>query len=164
MSEFPPYLSVTNEAMNGLYSPGGENAVLFSYLYDLDRVEWLSEFESFDFRAVPGITANAKPAATCTFISINPASSNLSAALDYVADLAEYLERRENSFMLSDKSRYTANKGIGSVYDIVSNAEIGFNISEEIYFEPYIRYHKGEITLDEFIAESDRKLSAYMNE
>lgn len=164
MSEFPPYLSVTNEAMNGLYSPGGENAVLFSYLYDLDRVEWLSGFESFDFRAVPGITDNAKQTATCTFVAVNPASSNLSAALDYIADLAEYLGKRENSFMLSDKSMYTANKGIGSVYDIVSNAEIGFNISEEIYFEPYIRYHRGEITLDEFISEADRKLSAYRGE
>ena len=164
MSEFPPYLSVTNEAMNGLYAPGGENAVLFSYLYDLDRVEWFSGYESFDFRAVPGITGNAKPVATCTFVAVNPASSNLSAALDYVADLAEYLGQRENSFMLSDKSMYTANKGIGSVYDIVSGAEVGFNISEEIFFEPYIRYHKGEISLDEFIAEADRKLSAYRGE
>lgn len=164
MSEFPPYLSVTNEALNGLYSPGGEDAVLFSYLYDLDRVEWFSGFESFDFRAVPGISENAKPTATCTFISVNPASSNLSAALDYIADLAEYLGQRENSFMLSDKSAYTSNKGIESVYEIVSNAEIGFNISEEIYFESYVKYHKGEITLDEFISESDRKLSAYLNE
>ena len=164
MSEFPPYLSVTNEAMNGLYSPGGENAVLFSYLYDLDRVEWFSGYESFGFHAVPGITENAKPVATCTFISVNPASANLSAALDYAADLAEYLGQRENSFMLSDKSMYTANKGIGSVYDIISDAEVGFNISEEICFEPYVRYHKGEITLDEFISEADRKLSAYRGE
>lgn len=164
MSEFPPYLSVTNEALNGLYSPDGEDAVLFSYLYDLDRVEWFSGFESFDFRAVPGITENAKPIATCTFISVNPASSNLSAALDYVADLAEYLGQRKKSFMLSDKSMYTADKGIGSVYDIVSDANIVFNISEEIYFEPYFRYHRGEITIDEFISEADRKLSAYLNE
>lgn len=163
MSEFPPYFSVTNEAMNDLYI-NGENAVLFSYLYELDRVEWLSRSESFDFRAVPGITENAKPAATCTFISVNPVSSNLSAALDYVADLAEYLGQRENSFMLSDKSSYTENKGIESAYGIVSNAEIGFNIPEEIWFEPYVRYHKGEISLDEFIAEADRKLSAYRNE
>ena len=137
---------------------------MFSYLYELDRVEWLSRSESFDFRAVPGITENAKPAATCTFISVNPVSSNLFAALDYVADLAEYLGQRENSFMLSDKSSYTENKGIESAYGIVSNAEIGFNIPEEIWFEPYVRYHKGEISLDEFIVEADRKLSAYRNE
>lgn len=164
MSEFPPYLPTVNEAMNGLYNEDGARAVLFSYLYGLDRVEWLSGFEDFDFRVVPGITGNAKPSATCTFIAVNPASSNLSAALDYVADLADYLGRRENSFMLYDRSAYTDTKGIESVYEIVSDAEICFNISQEIYFEPYIQYHNGEITIDEFISEADRKLSAYLNE
>lgn len=163
MSEFPLYLSVTNEAMNGLV-PGGEDKVLFSYLNELDRVGWLSGFERFGFRTVPGITESAKPTATCTFVAVNPSSSNLSAALDYIADLAEYLGQRENSFMLSDPTMYTENKGIESVYEIVSAAEIGFNISEEIYLNPYIEYHKGGITLDEFIAEAERKLSAYLNE
>ena len=164
MSEFPPYLSVMNEELSDLHTQDGENSVLFSYLYDLTRVEWLSGVEGFNFRAVPAITQGEAPVATCAFVSVNPSSSNLEAALDYIADLADYLGKQSNSFMLSDKSAYTMNKGIGSVYEIVSSAEIGFNISEEIYFEPYISYHRGEITLEDFIAESDRKLTAYLNE
>lgn len=164
LSQFPSYLPTMNAAMNNLHMPETEKAFLFSYLSDTDRVEWLSGFESFDFCAVPGITENAKPVATCAFITVNPSSSNLDAALNYVSDLAEYLGERENSFMLSEQSAYTANRGIESVYDIVSVAEIGFNISDEIYFEPYLKYLSGGLTLDEFVSEADRRLSAYLNE
>lgn len=164
LTQFPSYLPTSNAAMNNLYMPESEKAFLFSYLSDTDRIEWLSGFEGFDFCTVPGITENSKPVATCAFITVNPSSSNLEAALNYVSDLAEYLSKRENSFMLSDKSTYTANNGIESAYDIASAAEIGFNISDEIYFEPYIQYHKGEISIDEFISEADRKLSMYLNE
>lgn len=164
LSQFPPYLPTINAAMNNLHMPGNESAFLFSYLSDLDRAEWLSEFESFDFCAVPGITENAGPAATCSFITVNPSASNPTAALSYVSDLAAYLCKKENSFMLSERSAYTANKAIESVYEIVSGAEIGFNISEEIYFESYLQYLSGEISLEEFIDEADRRLSAYLNE
>ena len=164
LSQFPQYLPITNPAMNNLYNPESEKAFLFSYLTDIDMAEWLSGFESFDFCAVSSITENAKPVATCAFITVNPSSSNLEAALNYVSDLAKYLAERENSFMLSDKSTYTANNGIESLYDIISDAEIGFNISEEVYFESYLQYLSGDLTLDAFIIESDRKLSAYLNE
>ena len=167
LSQFPSYLPTINPAMNNLYMPGSEKDFLFSYLSDsanTERIEWLSNFEGFDFCSVPTITENAKPVATCAFITVNPSSSNLEAALNYVSDLAEYLGKRENSFMLSEKSVYTENSGIQSVYDIVSAAEIGFNISEEIYFEPYLEYLSGGISLDDFISEADRRLSAYLNE
>lgn len=39
-----------------------------------------------------------------------------------------------------------------------------FLISKEIYFEPYLKYLSDDLTLDAFIAEADRKLSAYLNE
>lgn len=164
LSEYPPYLPIINEAMNNLYKQDGEKDVLFSYITDIDRVKWLSDYDGFDFCAVPGITENAKAVAACTFISVNPSSSNLEAALAYVSDLAEYLGERENSFILADRSSYADNDGISSVYDIVSEAEVGFNVSEEVYFELFVKYHSGEITLDEFIDEADRRLSAYLNE
>lgn len=163
LSQFPQYLPITNAAMDNLYMPENEKAFLFSYIFT-DSAEWLSGFESFDFCAVPAMTENAEPVATCAFITVNPSSSNLQAALSYVSDLAAYLSASKNSFLLSDPSAYTSNKGIESVYNIVAAAEIGFNISEEIYFEPYQKYLSGGLTLDEFISEADRKLSAYLNE
>ena len=56
------------------------------------------------------------------------------------------------------------NEGIESLYRLYENAETGFNVSEEICFEPYIKYQSGEMSLEEMIAEADRKLSAYLNE
>ncbi|MCM1333592.1 MAG: hypothetical protein NC084_08790 [Bacteroides sp.] len=164
LSEFPPYFPLVNAAMNNLYMPGSEKDVLFSYLSDLDKVEWLSSFDGFDFCAVPAIDPSTKPVATCAFLTVNSASSNLEATLSYVSDLAAHLGESQNSFLLADKSTYTANKAIESVYDLASAAEIGFNISDEIYFALYREYHAGALTLDEFIAEADRKLTAYLNE
>lgn len=165
LSQLSSCLTTVNEAMNNLYMPESEKAFLFSYLSDIDSVEWLSDFESFDFCAVPGISENFSPIATCTFITVNPSSSNLKEALNYVSDLAEYLSDQNNSFMLlSEKATYTEKPGIKSVYDIVSSAEIGFYVSEEIYLDTYIKYLEDEISLESFIAETDRKLSAYLNE
>ncbi len=92
----------------------GDKDVLFSYLYDFDRIEWLSWFECFDFRAAPSISEDVKPAVSCAFISINPPSSNLDAALSCVSGLAKYLGERKNSFMLSDKAAYTKSKALRS--------------------------------------------------
>lgn len=81
LSQFPSYLPITNAAMDNLYMPESEKAFLFSFLSDTERVEWLSDFEGFDFCAVPGMTENAVPVATCPFITVNPSSYNLEAAL-----------------------------------------------------------------------------------
>ena len=54
--------------------------------------------------------------------------------------------------------------GLESLYELYADAEIGFNVSEEICFDIYKQFHQGDITLDELITEADRKLSAYMKE
>ena len=56
------------------------------------------------------------------------------------------------------------NEGLESLYSLYENAQIGFNVSEEICFEPYVKYHSGQLTLDQMITEADRRLSAYLNE
>lgn len=66
--------------------------------------------------------------------------------------------------MLAEEGAYTDNEAIKSVYDIAASARIGFNISEEIYFEEYLKYIDGKMNVDEFIKETDRRLAAYLNE
>ena len=56
-----------------------------------------------------------------------------------------------------------ADVGIG-LYGIYENGELCFNVSSEIVFDDYISYCSGNIALDELVSESDRKLSAYLNE
>lgn len=164
ISAYPLYMPLNNDAQNHLYEADGEKRFLFSCQWDNSMALWLSQFEDFRFAAVPSIDPNNKNSAECVFITINPASGNLEAALDYISSLAEYLSGSQNTFMFSDRASYTMTDGLESLYELYADAEIGFNVSEEICFDIYKQFHQGEITLDDFITEADRKLSAYMKE
>lgn len=163
-SAYPPYFSLSNNAMSHLYEADGEKQFLFTYQRSSGSAVWFSEYDNFRYAKAPSIAADANPIATCAFITVNPSSDNLEAALNYVSALAEYLGNEKNTFMISDKSAYSSNDGSDSLYEIYKKADIGFNLSEEICFEPYLRYLAGKITIDDMIEEADRKLSAYLNE
>ena len=74
------------------------------------------------------------------------------------------MSSERNSCMLADQSTYENTAFARDIYSIYQNGEIFFQIPSEIYAEDFERYCGGEITLDEFIIEADRKLSAYLNE
>lgn len=165
ISTFPEYLPIANAAENNLiYGAGnGRDYLLFGFSRESS---WQKNYASSDFmRAVsaPSVEPGGKNPVTCAFITVNPASDQLDSALDYLSSLAEYLSAQENSLMLADKSTYT-DGFMTDLYGIYENGELCFNISSEIAFDDYISYCAGNITLDELVSESDRKLSAYLNE
>lgn len=47
---------------------------------------------------------------------------------------------------------------------ILDNGSIVFNCPNDIYSTAFYDYIDDKITLDDFITEADRKLSAYLNE
>lgn len=132
---------------------------------------WLSEQKRligrFDGRlraaAMPRI-GTANPNVLATFICVNPNSGHLEETLRYVSDLAAILGKQENLFMFDDPSKYTDDPYVKSLFEVYRNGEISFDIPSEIYYNDFDRYLEGEITLDEFVSEADRKLSAYLNE
>lgn len=162
MTSYPEYMHIVNQAQNMMYFEGGEELFLFSYSTELSEQAWLAGLDGFSACAIPRMDGGDINTATCAFITVNPASDNLGAALDYVASLAEYLSQQQDSFMLSDKEMYS--DGTAALYDIYANAEVGFNVSEELIYDSYVKYHAGELSLDEFIAEAQRKYFAYLNE
>ncbi len=154
-NSYPSYMPITGAAWNYIYEEKGADRCLFGYEMDCTMAEWNLNFDNFRFTTVPAIDVNDKTTATCCFITVNPASENLEATLDYVASLAEYLSEQSDSYMLAE------NNPLANIY---ADAQIGFNASEEVCYESYLEYQRGKITLDEMIAEADRKLSAYLNE
>lgn len=160
-TKFPVYFPSVANAWNYLYEEGGEKKCLFSYERSGNDAVWYANFDCFEFAETPGIVHSDKTNATCVFLTVNPSSQNLDATLDYISSLADYLMKKENSFTLSDKTGYTVPD---SLYNLYADAKIGFNVSEEICYDSYVKYHMGELTIDEMIRECDRKMSAYMNE
>lgn len=110
------------------------------------------------------VAGNGKSVAFCTFISVNPYSDRLPEILTFIENLVSEMSGRQNSCMLADKSTYSDTAYMQDIYDIYENGNICFQIPPEIYNEDFNKYCADEITLDKFISEADRKLSAYLNE
>lgn len=165
ITSFPEYLPISNTAENNLTYGDANGREYFLFGFSRES-SWQKNYAASDFmRAVPAPSdePGGKTPVTCAFITVNPASDELGSALDYISSLANYLSGQENSLMLADKSTYT-HGFMSDLYGIYENGELCFNISSEIVFDDYISYCSGNITLDELVSESDRKLSAYLNE
>ncbi len=165
IASFPEYLPVSNTAEDNLFYGAGNGWDHFLFGFSRES-RWQKNYAASDnMRAVaaPSVEPGGKTPVTCAFITVNPASDRLDSALDYISSLAGYLSEKENSLMLADKSTYT-DGFMSDLYGIYENGELCFNVSSEIVFDDYISYCSGNIALDELVSESDRKLSAYLNE
>lgn len=98
------------------------------------------------------------------YLCVNPTSDHRADALDYIATLAQYTKTLKNVFLFTDKSNYSDTAVADDMYGIFSGGKVGYAYSDDIYRADFESYLAGNITLDEFIAEADRKLSAYLNE
>ena len=98
------------------------------------------------------------------FIAVNPSTDNLSESLDYISALSYYLTSQTDSFMIRDRSMYSDIECADDLYRIFENGIIGYAFPDEIYRTDYMSFLAGKMSLDEFIDEADRKLSAYKGE
>ncbi len=150
-------------AQNGFHPTSIYDDLLFAQL--VYRVEQNALINDENLRAAPmPVSVNGKNVAVCTFLCVNPYSDRLSETLDFIENTVNTMSSERNSCMLADQSTYEDTAFARDIYSIYQNGEIFFQIPTEIYAEDFERFCGGEITLDEFISEADRKLSAYLNE
>lgn len=105
-----------------------------------------------------------KNPAECVFLCVNPSSDNLSATLEYVTALCGYFSSKTDDFMLDDPTMYSDSVYISELFDVYRNSEIFFRIPDEILLDSVKQYRQGNLSLDDLITESQRKLSVYLNE
>lgn len=119
-----------------------------------------------DMRAAPSpdYVTNGKNLVNVIFIAVNPSSDNLTSSLDYLSELTAFLGSKTDSFMLIDKEMYSKTKCAADLYELFYNGIIGYAYPDELYKTDFTRYLSGELTLNEFITEADRKLSVYRGE
>lgn len=142
---------------------GNPEDFLFSMRdYSMDQM-FYSDGINMRISPMPSVTNDSRSIAVCTYLCVNPASKNLEAACDYIESLVQHLGGDNSSVLFSDTFAQD-NAARKDLYGIYSNASIEFNISFEIFRIDYERYLADEITLDEFIAEAERKLKVYQNE
>lgn len=91
-------------------------------------------------------------------LMINPNSDNPEETLRFAAELAE---EKMNALNANKNGSLEGERKLNEIYD---NAEIVMGVPSELYTDDYVRYLHDEISLDDFVKEADRKLSAYLNE
>ena len=130
--------------------------------YSADQL-YYSSGKNMRVCAMPSVTSDNRSVAVCTYLCINPASKHLDSAVDYIEELISYLSENNTSILFADELS-DETQSLSDLKAIYENASIEFNVSTEIFRSDLEKYFTGELTLDEFITESDRKLSAYLNE
>jgi hypothetical protein len=108
--------------------------------------------------------AGGKSIATCTFICVNPASEHLEDTLAYISALSKSLAGDKDNLSLAKADIYSTSDFYQAVKEVYGDAQIRFTYSSELYADDFNDYLDGTVSLEDFIAEADRKLSAYKNE
>lgn len=91
-------------------------------------------------------------------LMINPHSDNPEETLRFVSELAE---EKMNALNANKNGSLEGERQLNEIY---ANAEIVMGVPSELYMDDYALYLRDEISLDDFVKEADRKLSAYLNE
>lgn len=91
-------------------------------------------------------------------LMINPHSDNHEETLRFAEELAV---EKMNALKANQNGPLEGEKQLN---EICANAKIVMGVPNELYMNDYVRYLRDEISLDGFIKEADRKLSAYLNE
>lgn len=159
---YPAFLSAENGIEDEYYAFIYEKTLFMELLYNFEQQLLIPDI---NMRAAPlPNLESGKNMAVCTFLCVNPYSDRLSETLAYISQLAEHLSCERNSLILSDKTTYEDTPFANDLYNIYLNGEIYFHIPSEIYSGDFDNYCSGQISLDDFINEADRKLSVYLNE
>ena len=137
-------------------------ALFIQHIYRSQQIQLIKDP---NLRAVSApVSESGKAVARCTFICVNPYSDRLSETLKFIEMAAAGMCSERNSGMLKDKGTYDDTPMGRDFYSVYENGEICFQVPSEIYWDDFGRYCGGEIGLDEFIKEADRKMETYFNE
>lgn len=159
---YPALMTVQGGTEERYYTSIYEKTLFTQLLY---RIQQIALINDENLRAAPmPLSENGKSVAVCTFLCVNPYSDRLSETLGFIENTVNAMSAERNSCMLADQSTYESTAFARDIYSIYQNGQICFQIPSEIYAEDFERYCAGEIALDEFITEADRKVSAYLNE
>jgi len=145
-------------------SDGGEDVYEYVHTEETYHFQFVLDFcENKAVVSVPKLNAEDKNYGTCLFLAVNPESDRLEATLQYLADWIAYTMKQP------EKPLFFANREVGedayeaSLYELYQNGEIVFGIDSDIY-EGYDAVLSDVSKLEEYIAETERKLRIYMNE
>ena len=114
--------------------------------------------------SVPKISATDKNTGTCEFLAVNPKSSNLKQTLHYIQDYIAYcMAEKELPLFFTDTEVYR-DSFVTSLYDLYQNGEITFAIDSDVYGYGFSNVISGDVSLEDYLSEAERRINTYFNE
>ena len=145
-------------------SDGGEDVYEYVLTEETYHFQFVLDFcENKAVVSVPKLNAEDKNYGTCLFLAVNPESDRLEATLQYLADWIAYTMKQPEKPLFFVNREVGADAYEASLYELYQNGEIVFSIDSEIY-EGYDAVLSDVSKLEEYIAETERKLRIYMGE
>lgn len=140
-----------------------------SFEYNSEFMESLTKngpaSQAYGVSGFPKLAEGMGDMGTITLLAVNPESDNLKETLKYITEYCNYMLTVKSSFMLKDESTYDMdNPFVKDLYEHIAGGTIEFRMSDDVYLNTFWNYLDGEITLDDAIAEADRKLKIYKGE
>lgn len=99
----------------------------------------------------------------CYFLAVNPNSTRLKETLSYLADLIAYLMERDDIWYFKDFQTEPSSFA-EQVYGLYQDGEIPFAIDKDVYETGFEEALNGELPLEKYIEDTDRKLQMYLGE
>ena len=149
-----------------------ENRTLFDFYYDYIIYQWdlhqykeaLGDWDAIGMASMPKMEEGMANVGILTFLMVNPQSENLEEALQYISDFSKYMLKQKDSFLLADETTYTDTPFTKDCYEVYANGAIQFEMDFSIYVDQLYAYADGEMTLEDMIAEMERRRKVYMGE
>lgn len=137
-----------------------------SFIFSVESYRDSFADDNLNVAGFPLICEGAKQTGDCQYICVNANSDNLEGTLEYISSYCKYMLESKNTFIFSDKSRYTDidKPVISGLYEVYSNADFTYRLPREVFEEDYIKFLNGDISTDDFINEINRKVNMYLNE
>ena len=148
------------------------NRNMFDFYYDYIIYQWdlhtykdaLGDWDALGMVGVPKMEEGMADVGTLTFLMVNPQSENLEEALQYVSDFSKYMLKQKDSFLLADETTYTDTPFTKDCYEVYANGAIQFEMDFSIYVDQLYAYANGEMTLEDMVAEMERRRKVYVGE
>ncbi len=137
--------------------------------FDMMRsMSWLYNYYPYEYLkaiAMPGLEEDKelKSIAECYFIILNPSSKNLDLMKEYLTEVCEVLKGDTNSFMRKDLD-FSDIPLRQQVQEIYAQGEVYFQEPYEIVGDELSAYYYEGKSLDEAVAEMERKMNMYLRE
>ena len=152
--------------------PKLKNRTVSDFYYDCIIYQWdlhtykeaLGNWDALGMAGVPKMEEGMANVGTLTFLMVNSQSENLEDALQYISDFSKYMLKQKDSFMLADETTYTDTPFTKDCYEVYANGASQFEMDFSIYVDQLYAYANGEMTLEDMVAEMERRRKVYVGE